>query len=173
MNNDDYDFLTMNNPMTRQPVIKQAENVGMYHEQYYRRDQDITNIVDDDYEYSQPQTLILKNVTESFQINNPFGTPAQFVLIYVALKELNDVLAFQADYTYNLSPNVSANNFVPGQIYIDNIQPPPALYWSDFQQYIGCYALAGTIGINAIMAFRRKKDQIIPRNRTNFNDLSQ
>jgi len=157
------------------PPYKQERNWNTFVEEYYRRDRDPTNIINEDYEYTKPQTLIFQapsgTASQIVTVQNPFNTPAQFCLLYMALKEQFDYVSINFDQP--ASTGFPSTQFVPGMIFNDNIQPVPQNYWIDFSDYIQCFMNVGTIGTNIIIGFRRLREHVIPRNFTPLNEPSQ
>lgn len=161
--------------MHRPPVIQNAENSHVFVPDVSYRSEDVTNIVDHSYEYSQPKSFRLTTAS-NFQVNNPFNTPSQFALLYATVSDAASLLALTIDNN-DTSTLPTANNITdfPGYLLSQTGTAPlsPALAWIDFQQFVQVRASGITTFLEFCLLFRRKREQIIPRNITPFNDPSQ
>lgn len=160
--------------MQHVPVVRNAPNHGVYEPEYAHRSQDVTNSIEEAYEYSQPKSFLIPGNTQSNQeINNPFGTPAQFCLHYVSITDTSGLLQFTFDAA--IQTQVQLNVLIadyPGIVLIGAYTGVLNELWIDFQNYVN-FAITSANRINFVCQFRRKISQVIPSNRTPFNGPEQ
>jgi hypothetical protein len=177
-NNPDYDQWYLSQEMKQQPYITHAPNHNVYQERGYWRGDD-TSIVNDSnedkYEYSQPMSLVtFVGTIQVFKVTNPFGTPAQVCLLYSNLITTNSFFTIATDQNLQTNSFPSGVDFTPGITIYNAGVYNGAPYWIDFQQFVSVLTSdQGGTGLNIVLGFRRKREQIIPTNSNRYNELSQ
>lgn len=168
--------LQYGNQVEAKPPIYQ-EHIYKPEEVYrFYQTHNILNLPDEAYEYAQPKTYIM-GANAVFQVDNPFNTPAQYLIYLLAIPDNGAMVSIQADSTDTIS--IPANNqAIKGMIGYTFIGPITATanigQWVDFQQnlqlrFYGTLTTQETV----ILGFRRMRDLMIPANLHPFNEPGQ
>lgn len=157
------------------PAVNSAENTHVYAEEHVKRHQDFTNTIIHEYEYSQPYSIMTSANGFSTQITNPFGTPAQVAVLYASVLGINDYFALGFDTQLQTNFLPATRDFTPCWFQQGVSTFSGAFYWINFKEYVSLVVneSANNLGINIILGFRRKVEQIIPKNDIPFNSLDQ
>lgn len=158
------------------PPTLHAQVQAQYELDHYSRSQNVANIIHSDYEFAQPKSYII-GTAGATQVDNPFNTPAQFKVYFLNVPDSNAVVTLQTDNT-DTTTLPASSQAIKGFIGFAFIGPIAANSnigeWTDFEQNV-LLKVSGTLTTQEtiIIGFRRKKDLLLPRNTTAFNDLSQ